>query len=163
MIFHGFFHDAAKIIPNSGIVCTSDLVYPYETEDIHASQKQPIGERLAFLAVAKTYGLKGIACESPEFESLKIEGEKAILHFINAQDGLTPNRNLEGFEVAGADGKFYPAEANENMQSRDIILTCKNVPQIEQVRYCFKNWAIGKVHNHRGLPLVPFKTSAKIQ
>ena len=43
-------HKAAEITPNSGIVCTTDLVYPSELEDIHARKKQEIGERLAFMA-----------------------------------------------------------------------------------------------------------------
>ena len=54
--------NAAKIIPNSGIVCTEDLVYPYEVEQIHPCQKQPVGERLALQALSKTYGMKGLFC-----------------------------------------------------------------------------------------------------
>jgi sialate O-acetylesterase len=47
-------HKAAALVPNCDIVSTADLVYDYELEDIHASQKQPLGERLAFMAAAKT-------------------------------------------------------------------------------------------------------------
>ena len=56
---------ASKIIPNSGIVCTNDLVYPWETQQIHPRQKRQVGERLAFQALNKTYGMKSIICESP--------------------------------------------------------------------------------------------------
>lgn len=31
-------------------------------------------------------------------------------------------------------------------------------PKYKAVRYCFHNFAIGSVHNHLGLPLVPFRT-----
>ena len=93
--------NSAKIIPNSSVVCTSDLVYPYEVEDIHACKKQEIGERLAFKAANKTYGIYGIACDSPQFESMEVDGNKALLHFSNADDGFTPNLNLEGFEEIG--------------------------------------------------------------
>lgn len=151
-------NDAVRLIPNSGIVCTSDLSKPYEADDIHASMKSPIGERLAFMAAVKTYGIGGIACDSPTFKSMDVEGNSAILHFDNAPDGFTPNRNLQGFEVAGADRVFHKAEATEIYDTRDIRVTCKDVKQIVAVRYCFRNWEIGKVYSLRWLPLVPFRT-----
>lgn len=151
-------HRAAKLIPNSGIVCTSDLVLPHEVEDIHASTKQPIGERLAFMAAVKNYGIGGVACDSPTFRSMEVDGNTAILHFDNAPDGFTPNRNLPGFECAGADRVFHPAEAEEVYETRDIRVTCKAVKKIVAVRYCFHNWEIGGVHSLRWLPLVPFRT-----
>ncbi|MCI6893584.1 MAG: sialate O-acetylesterase [Bacteroidales bacterium] len=151
-------HKAASIIPNSGIISTSDLVKPHETEDIHASTKQPIGERLAFMAAVKTYGIGGIACDSPTYKSMDIDGNTAILHFNNAPDGFTPNRNLQGFECAGSDRVFHPATAEEIYDTRDIRITCPAVDKIVAVRYCFHNWEIGSVHNLRWLPLVPFRT-----
>lgn len=51
-------HKAAEMMPHGGIISTSDLVYPHELEDIHASQKQPLGERMAFLVAVK----KTMAC-----------------------------------------------------------------------------------------------------
>jgi sialate O-acetylesterase len=89
---------------------------------------------------------------------MDVDGNKATLHFINADDGFTPNDVLEGFEVAGADGVFHPCDATEDSYTRDIILTSKDVDQIVSVRYNFHNFAIGKVHNLMGMPLVPFRT-----
>ena len=63
--------NAAKIIPNSGIVCTEDLVYPYEVEQIHPCQKRQVGERLAYQALNKTYGMKNLICESMTFKEMK--------------------------------------------------------------------------------------------
>ncbi|MGN0213629.1 MAG: sialate O-acetylesterase [Muribaculaceae bacterium] len=151
-------HKSVKLIENSGIVCTSDLVKPHEVEDIHACTKQPIGERLAFMAAVKTYGIEGIACDSPTFRNMDVDGNTAILHFDNAPDGFTPNRNLEGFEVAGTDGMFHKAKADEISDTRDIRVRSDDVDRIVSVRYCFRNWAIGKVHSLRWLPLVPFRT-----
>ena len=42
---------AAKMIPNSDIVCTADLVYPWESQQIHPSQKRQVGQRLAYVAL----------------------------------------------------------------------------------------------------------------
>lgn len=148
-------HKAVELIPNSGIVCTSDLSKPYEAEDIHASMKQPIGERLAFMAAVKTYGIGGIVCDSPTFRSMEVDGNSALLHFDNAEGGFTPNRDLQGFEVAGTDGVFYPATATA--VDRDIRVECDKVDKIVEVRYCFRNWMPGKVHSTDWLPLVPFR------
>lgn len=75
--------NAAKVIPNSGIVCTEDLVYPYEVEQIHPCQKQPVGERLALQALSKTYGVKGLFSESMTFKEMKIVGDTVKVHFDN--------------------------------------------------------------------------------
>jgi sialate O-acetylesterase len=157
-IFRECQHRAAKIIPNSGIICTSDLIYPYELEDIHASRKQELGERMAFLAANRTYGISGIACDSPVFKSMDVDGKSAVLHFDNANDGFTPNQVLEGFEAAGSDHVFHPAQATEVYNTRDIKVTCEDVDSIVSVRYNFKNFAVGKVFNLMHLPLIPFRT-----
>ena len=47
---------ASQIIPNSSLVSTNDLVYPNEINQIHPTQKQPVGERLAFTALNRDYG-----------------------------------------------------------------------------------------------------------
>lgn len=157
-IFRESQHRAADITPNSEFVSTVDLMYPYELEDIHGSRKQEIGERLAFMAANKTYGIKGISADYPRFKSMDVDGNKAILHFTNADDGFTPNDVLEGFEVAGPDKVFYPAQATEDPMTRNIVVTSDKVSDIKSVRYCFRNWAIGSVYNIRWLPLVPFRT-----
>lgn len=157
-IFRECQHKAAEITPNSEIVCTSDLVYPYEVNDIHARKKKEIGERLAFMAAGKTYGIKGMPTEYPTFKSMTVDGNKAVLSFNNAWDGFSPNQELEGFEAAGADKVFHPAIAKENPKTLNIEIECPEIDKIEAVRYNFKNFAIGKVYNVLGLPLVPFRT-----
>lgn len=152
-------HKAAEIIPSCEIVCTSDLVYPFEVDDIHARKKKEIGERLAFMAAEKTYGIKGMPTGYPRYKSMEIIGDKAILYFENAWEGFTPNKELEGFEVAGSDHVFHPAVARENPQTLKIeVERPAGVDEIKAVRYNFKNFAVGKVFNVLGLPLVPFRT-----
>ena len=154
-------HKAAELIPNSGIVCTSDLVNPDELHDIHASRKREIGERMAWMAAHRTYGIEGLPDSYPEYSHMELDGRKAILHFRNADAGFTPNDELPGFEVAGPDGKFYPARATEDWNERTIIVEAPaEVPEIDEVRYCFKNFAIGQVKDLMGMPLIPFRAKA---
>ena len=103
---------ARDIIPNSGLVCTNDCVYPWEARQIHPAQKQKVGERLAFLALNKTYGQETILCESPEFKELKIEGDTCCIRLKNDYGGVSRLDDMQGFEVAGADKVFHPAKAS---------------------------------------------------
>lgn len=153
-------HKATEILPNSGVVCTTDLVYDHEVKDIHASQKQPLGERLAFMAADRTYGIKGIHTQYPTFKEVLYEGDKATLRFNNRYGGFTPNLNLPGFEVAGEDRVFHPATAVEDWNSHTITVSAPEVKDIKAVRYCFRNFAPGRLHDMLGLPLVPFRTDS---
>ncbi len=151
-------HVAAGLIPNSGIVCTTDLIYPHELDNIHGARKEEIGERLAFLAAKRTYGVEGLDIAFPKMKSVDCYGSKAIVHLENIENGLTPNGALDGFEVAGADMVFHPANARELWYQHAIEVSSDKVDDIKSVRYCFKNFAIGSVQNLRGLPLLPFRT-----
>lgn len=152
-------HKAAEILPNSGIVCTTDLVYPYEVPDIHARKKKEIGERLAFMAGARTYGIEGLPNIYPSIKSVDFKGDSAVLSFNNGIGGLNPNTDLPGFEVAGEDRIFHPAKATEDWNwPHNITVSSDNVKDIKAVRYCFKNFAIGQLKDMYGLPLIPFRT-----
>lgn len=149
---------AQQLIPNSGMISTNDLVEPYETRQIHPKDKQNIGNRLAYMALANTYGYKSIGSRGPEYKSVTIDGNKALVSFGNADNGFNRFDGIEGFEIAGADKKFYPAKAKVNWSKRAIEVTSEEVATPVAVRYCFKNFQIGNLKNLSGLPAVPFRT-----
>lgn len=151
-------HLAESVTPGAHIVCTSDLVYPDEPDDIHARNKRDIGKRLAASAATFSYGIKGIPHKYPTYKSVDLKGDKAELWFNDMWQGFTPNENLQGFEVAGEDRVFYPATAEVDRNGLSITVSSENVSDIKAVRYCFKNFAIGKIHDMLGMPLVPFRT-----
>lgn len=152
-----------ELIPNSGIVCTSDLIYPFEVEDIHARKKKELGERLSFMAGHRTYGIDGLPDQYPTYQSVDLQGDKAIIFLTNPYAGLNPYADMPGFEVAGDDHVYYPAKAVQK-QDKDwkftIEVTSDKVKDIKGVRYNFKNFAVGQIHDMLGLPLVPFRTDS---
>ena len=148
---------AASLIPNSALVCTNDLVYPWETQQIHPCQKQPVGERLAFIALNKSYGMHTIMCESPSFKELTISNDTCYVRLQNDYDGISRYEDIQGFEVAGADKVFHPAKAYYYW-TKGIIITCDEVKKPVAVRYCFRNFQLGNVANQAGLPLFPFRS-----
>jgi sialate O-acetylesterase len=160
---------ATEIIANSGIVSTNDLVGPEESKVVHPRQKQPIGERLANLALKKTYNKDTICAEFASFESMKTEKEKVVLSFKNTCGGLhnvhlnaEKNDSIIGFEMAGNDHIFYPASVtfipNGTSNPVQIEVKCPQVINPESIRYAFKTYAVGNIRNNCNLPMIPFRT-----
>jgi len=151
-------HRIPSILGNSGVVCTNDLVYEDEITQIHPRMKKPVGERLAYMALNKAYGYKSVGCEGPSYKSLSINGNVAELSFENASEGFTPWAGLKGFEIAGADKVFRPAEARVDTDKKTILVSSPEVPAPVAVRYCFRDFQPGNVIGVNSLPLVPFRT-----
>ena len=156
--------NAAKIIPNSGIISTNDCVYPYEKEQIHPCQKQKVGERLGFMALNKTYGMKNVIGDGMTFKEMKTVDDTVKVHFNNEFGAYNRFEGIEGFEIAGEDKVFHPATAKHFWQPGNdpwnecIIVTCPEVKKPVALRYCFKNFQLGNLANAGGLPLFPFRT-----
>ncbi len=148
---------AQSLIPHSGIVGTTDVG---EEKCGHPGRKEPVGQRLALLALSKTYGMSEIPPTGPIYKSVVFEKGKAIVSFDNATQGvgkmLMP---LEGFEIAGADRKFYPAEARVVNRKQMVEVWSDQVPEPVAVRYAFRGYVKGaNLKNHYGQPVFPFRT-----
>ena len=151
-------HRAAGMDLNSHIVSTVDLTYPDEPDDIHARNKRPIGLRLAQSAATFTYGLRGLPYTYPTYRDMTVDGPRATLYFNNAWQGFTPNDTLSGFETAGADRIFRKSPATIDRDHLTIIVENPTGQPIEAVRYCFRNFGPGEIHDMMGMPLLPFRT-----
>ena len=157
---------AAQIIPNSSLVCINDLVYPYEYSQIHPAQKQQVGERLAYTALARDYGFEGILYQSSTYKDMLVKDDAVYIHLDNNYHTDAPFEDIQGFEVAGEDRVFHPAKAQHFWQpgggywDEAIKITSPEVSKPVAVRYCFKNFQIGNVKNGGNLPLFPFRTDS---
>src|SRR5262249_41201735 len=97
-----------RAVPNAALAVITDVG---QENDIHPRWKEPVGGRLALAARALAYGEK-TEYSGPVFESMKIEGDKAVLTFQHLGGGLVAkNGPLTGFTIAGADRKFVKADA----------------------------------------------------
>lgn len=144
---------ALKTIPNSSMVVSMDCGDPL---CIHPAKKKPVGDRLAFLALQKTYGMGGIKAEAPLYESHEIVGNKVNVTFDSMIGPRGPM--LEGFEVAGDDKVFYPADAKVGKTGKLVIVHSDKVEAPVAVRYAFKNVSPASVYNMFGIPASPFRT-----
>ena len=123
----------------------------------HPPDKTIISKRLAYWALAKTYGKTGIKYMGPVYKSLQIIDGKAILTFDEIENGFTSyDKPLISFEIAGPDKVFHPAQAI--ISKRTIVVQSEEVKNPAAVRYAFKNATSGNLYNVEGLPAAPFRT-----
>ena len=145
---------AQNEIPHSGMVVSIDKGNEFT---IHPPDKTAISKRLLYWALGDAYQKKGIAYESPLYKDTKKEGNAITISFTNTPHGFTSyDQPINGFEVAGADKIFHPAEAKIFRNS--IQVKSDEVSNPIAVRYAFKDWVIGNLYNTEGLPVAPFRT-----
>ncbi|MBR5184510.1 MAG: sialate O-acetylesterase, partial [Bacteroidales bacterium] len=122
-----------EMIPNSGMATTHDTG---EFDCIHPANKKAVGDRLAFLALTRDYGMKGIDAEAPMPTNFTFKEGAAFVTFNCGEMGLAPiNVELEGFELAGEDQTFYPAKATIQDDQKSIKVTSPEVANPVAVRY----------------------------
>lgn len=153
-------HQLVKLVPNTGIVVTNDLVAEYEKDNIHPTRKLEIGERLAWQALHKQYGFTTLACESPEaVEAFIPEGKDGCIavRLTNIPNGVDRMEMISALEVRGADGKWVPATSVSSEWPNDfIVVKCPSVKAPVEVRYGWGDFKPGNLHNSDGLPVSPF-------
>ena len=126
---------------------------------IHPSNKQITGERLARLALSKTYGLKGFPAESPIYKEIEIKNDTVVVSFNRAPMWLNTNGTFESkhFTVAGRDRVFYPTKAW--IERSKVLVKSDSVAQPVAVRYAFDNWVEGDLYGE-DLPVSSFRSDS---
>jgi sialate O-acetylesterase len=127
-------------------------------KDIHPINKQTVGDRLARWALAKQYQV-AVGYASPRFESLEVQGDKAIVTLSHCESGLM---NLDvpevlGFTLAGEDRKWYPASA-KIVGKNKVEVTSPDVPAPIAVRYAWADNPRVNLYTRQGLPVTPFRS-----
>lgn len=150
---------AIELIPNSDMISINDLVSPSERFNIHPANKEAAGKRLCDLALNKTYGKKQFPCVSPRYKSHKFKDGAAWVAIDSPSDGICRNYDIKGFEVAGADRVFHPADSVWlHWQTNEMVVSSKAVAEPVAVRYCWRDFLPGNLHAGNYLPLIPFRT-----
>ncbi len=158
-----FFHEAQdKVLPitkNTARIITTDLAD--NLEDIHPTYKWEIGKRLAWLALDHTYKIKQVS-EGPRIATVNFKDHKAQVNFVNPKLGLVAHDSaqLTGFELAGADGKFYPATGVVK-KKKYVVVSSPAVTDPVSLRFAWKEDVMPNLYNKAGLPAEPYRTGTE--
>ncbi|MGV3616045.1 MAG: sialate O-acetylesterase [Fimbriimonas sp.] len=147
---------AALKLPGVGMAVAIDAG---EAADIHPIRKDIVADRLAFAALAKTYG-KRVPFEGPTPRSFRAVGNELRIRMANGKGLKTlDGRPIRGFAVAGEDGKFYVAEAR--IEGEEVVLKSANVAHPTAVRYAWADYIPANLANGAGLAAPPFRSKAR--
>jgi sialate O-acetylesterase len=136
-----------------GMAVTTDVG---NCEDIHPTNKIPVGKRLAYIALNKNYNQKDVEWQSPIYKHYKVNGSSIKLFFETASDLIPKGTDLKGFTIAGSDQQFYPARAT--IQGKTIVVYSSEVKNPVAVRFGWENCPDLNLFNKAGLPASPFRT-----
>ncbi|MDX2190925.1 MAG: sialate O-acetylesterase [Bacteroidota bacterium] len=144
----------ALSLPNTAMAVAIDLG---EEKDIHPANKLDVGKRLGIAAKKVAYNQK-IVHSGPMYKNIKIENNKIRVIFETYGSQLVAKgKELEEFEIAGADQKFYYAKAK--IEGNTIVLSNPKVTLPVAVRYAWSNNpSKANLYNKEGLPASPFRT-----
>ena len=152
--------NAITAMPKTGVIVTTDILgTAAELAEIHPWNKRTVGQRFAYLALAKDYG-QNVQFAGPQYVSHKIEGSKIRITFdpTSLGTGLTTKDGMSGktFKIAGSDKKFYPALAV--LEGNEIVVSSTSVTTPVAVRYAFFDGAMTNLQNKNGIAAFPFRT-----
>lgn len=143
-------------LPKTGMAVTIDVGNP---TDIHPTNKQDVGHRLALQALQKDFQQSTIA-EGPTLIDVQYRANQATLSFRNIGQGLVVQDKfgyLRGFEVASEDRKFYFAQSE--ISGNQVVVRHPQGQTIVAVRYAWADAPVdANLFNRDGLPAAPFRT-----
>ncbi len=145
---------AETMIPNSRMAVLMDAGLEY---GIHPRKKRQAGERLALLALANTYGMKGLP-DFAVYKDVTIQHDTAVIAFDRSKEWVyfEHGTTSPNFEVAGQDRQFHPATKVWVSRNR-VYVVCDQVKTPAAVRYAWHDWVEGDLM-HDGLPVSSFRT-----
>jgi hypothetical protein len=159
---------------HAGMIAT----YPTGNSYIHPAEKLPVAEYASLWALARVYG-KPVVATGSTFREMKKKGDKIYLYFDN--DPIVHNRwkhiknnaywqvlpcpregnaEFQGFIIAGADRRWYPAKAKHaRLDGVCCIETWSDlVEDPVAVRYGWAAWPTGNMVGRGRLPMPTFRT-----
>jgi sialate O-acetylesterase len=144
-------------VANTAMVVTIDIGDP---GNVHPADKQTVGERLALAARVLAYG-ESAEYSGPLFRQATPEGDGVRVWFDHAANGLAAKGGaLQGFEIAGDDGRFVSAAAR--IDGKTVLVASPQVAEPRYVRYGWANAPVVNLFNTEGLPASPFTSEDAI-
>ena len=144
----------ALTLPATGMAVTLGLG---EWNDIHPLNKKDVGRLLALEAQRVAYK-NDLLSPSPSLESFIVKDNSVILTFSGVGEGLCSNQLLDGFTIAGTDGKQVWAKASVIAKDK-VRVWSSEVTHPMSVRYAWADNPVGaNLMTKEGLRVSSFRT-----
>lgn len=162
--------------PNTAMAVMIDLT----ENNVHFRNKKPAGDRLAAIALARTYG-ESIPYSGPLFDAMRVEGNQIRVKFRHTDGGLvarplpdsyipdtanpaatvplaklSPGSELQGFAIAGENKNWQWAQARIDGDS--VLVWSDQVKNPTAVRYGWATNPTLNLYNSAGFPASPFRS-----
>ena len=141
----------ALALRNTAMTVTIDIGTP---ENIHPPDKKTVGMRLSLAARALAYG-EDLEYSGPVIRQVGREGDALRVWFDHAAGLGARGGAVRGFEVAGADRMYAPAEGR--IEGSAVVVRSKTVASPIYVRYGWRDNPDCNLVNRAGLPASPFR------
>ena len=124
--------------------------------DIHPKDKKSVGERLARLALARTYGIADIVEAGPIPQTASLADGKVVVAFKNAAGLATSDGEaVSSFQLVDADGKAVWAKAEIVGETVAVAVPEGFAPA--KVRFAWDDYPVCNLVNGDALPCGPFE------
>jgi sialate O-acetylesterase len=141
--------------------------YDVQVPGLHPGKKAEHGQRAARWVLNKFHDKKAQWDEAKPV-SVKTEGDEMILTFDKRVHPDDQSPIIEGFALAGEDGKYYKAYARHSgigdfwTAMKTVHVWSPLVPKPVHVRYAWGNSPMGNlyVNGHQEMPLPEFRTDS---
>lgn len=170
---------------NTGMIVLNDIVGNYKggkgscRDDIHPWDKKTVAERFVAYAKRDCYG-QNVAVSGPVYKSSERIGNSLVLTFeCDGKLRVMPKERYadketdkkikkekinvskpQEFEVAGADGEFYKADAR--LEGKTVVLTCDKVKEPVYARYAWGAYPeMPNLTDDSHLPAATFSTKTE--
>lgn len=129
--------------------------------NIHPTNKQEVGRRLALAAKKTIYNLP-IVASGPRYRSFEKRGNSILVKFTSVAGGLQISNKepLGGFQIAG-DNKVFEWATAQIIDENTIKVTSEKISSPVAVRYAWEdNPSDANLINSEKLPALPFRTDS---
>lgn len=145
----------AKNVPQTYMAVTIDIG---EADNIHPAKKKEVGERLALLALSKTYQ-QNLSCDYPQALNAEYKNKSVIVNLTNTYKGLVLSGDKHELEISNDDKTYFTTQVELN--GNQLIAKSDLLSNPKYIRYCWHNISKGTIFNSEGLPLTSFKLEIK--
>jgi sialate O-acetylesterase len=140
-------------LANTAMALAIDIGDP---ANIHPTNKQDVGLRLALAARALTYH-EPVEYSGPVFQTAAPEAGAMRVYFSHSDSMQARGGGaITGFEIAGAEGKYLPAQAR--VEGITVVVSSPQVEAPVSVRYAWADDPLCNLINGASLPAGPFRS-----